>query len=292
MSLPLDYDKNISIERNYNTVENRITKTIYIGKVIENYDEKNLSRLKIRIDGIDNGVLDQNLIFSYPFLPVFNYILPKKGELVRVILSDVAKPFLDGNRFWVGPLIGNFSTINDYKYYLSDNPDITDVNIAGISVNNRNNEKNVFPTGDTETYILGRNNSDVILGDNKIIIRSGKHLINKPNEVNNINPAFYKAEINQNYSYNLISSDKIFLNTYNGRLKFGIINNLNDIENDFQSSLYGELTIDYLKTLTNAFLEHYHPHPQAKPVDTTLIKTLSDKLAKIEELLAKNIKIN
>jgi hypothetical protein len=60
--------------------------------------------------------------------------------------------------------------------------------------------------------------------------------------------------------------------------------------------LYGELTVTYLKTLTEVFLNHIHTHPQETPTykdgKRGRIDELREQLKNIENLLAKNVKIN
>ena len=63
-----------------------------------------------------------------------------------------------------------------------------------------------------------------------------------------------------------------------------------------QSMLYGELTVQYLKVLTEVFLGHIHQHPEKEPTYSQNSKYRTEDLRKelqnIENLLAKNIKIN
>ena len=60
--------------------------------------------------------------------------------------------------------------------------------------------------------------------------------------------------------------------------------------------LYGELTVKYLKVLTEVFLSHIHQHPGKEPTYSQnskyRIEDLRKELQNIENLLAKNIKIN
>ena len=60
--------------------------------------------------------------------------------------------------------------------------------------------------------------------------------------------------------------------------------------------LYGELTVKYLKVLTEVFLGHIHQHPGKEPTYSQhskyRIEDLRKELQNIDNLLAKNIKIN
>lgn len=294
-SLPLNYEKSVQRDRSSNVLPQKSNKSIYLGKVIDNYDSKNLGRLIVRLDGLDNGTIDSDLIYCYPFLPKTDYLLPKKGETVRVIIADLTYPLMDGNRFWVGPVIGNFENINEEKYILGDNVTDTDISIAAKAKNNKKIEKDLFPVDDTQNGVIGRNNADLLFSDDKVVLRAGKHKKKKPSEKNN-NPTYNLLQlVSDETSVNVSVGDKIYLISHNGINKFnGVLTDqdIQDLDKNTQSLLYGELTLDYMKTLTNAFLEHIHQHPQTKPITNKLVKELTKKLGKIEELLAKSVKIN
>jgi hypothetical protein len=94
---------------------------------------------------------------------------------------------------------------------------------------------------------------------------------------------------NANHTY-LLEGSKII-----AYAKFGG-NDIQELRNNAQSMLYGELTIQYLKTLTEVFLNHIHSHPSKPPTygakSKYRIEDLKKELQNIEQLLAKNIKIN
>ena len=107
--------------------------------------------------------------------------------------------------------------------------------------------------------------------------------------------------IDENNSYSLTAGDEIYLISHKGRAKFKKVltkDDLNEIKQNnqnglqLQSMLYGELTVDYLKILTQAFLLHTHSHPQKEPIKKEVVIALEKKLNQIQDLLAKNIKIN
>lgn len=294
----LSYEKELNIERYSNNEKSgELSKIIYYGKVIENYDEKNLQRLTVRIDGIDNGIEDKDIPLSYPFnSKVGINILPKKGEVVKILISDLTYTNKKANRLWIGPIISNYENILEEKYLFGDNILQTDLTKSKIAKNNRSYEKDIFPTSDEDVSILGRDNSDIILGKNKVTLRAGKHKKNKPREKNTVNPTYSILEyISDESSYGLTVGDTLFFISHNGKEKFKRIltaKDIVDLKENSQSMLYGELTIDYLKTLTEFVFQHTHNHAQTSPVKSKKFNELMEKLNNIEKLLAKNLKIN
>jgi hypothetical protein len=245
--------------------------------------------------------------------------MPKVGEAVLVILADNNKNYehsFYGNRFWIGPIISN------YEYVKNDNHDLPGESTVDfdqpITKNitydpllkkakpKKDKEIDIFPVDSTlaskpesdldNVTLVGRNNTDIIQSKNKITTRAGKHLKDKPLSANTINPSYSILEfIDENTSYGLTASDEIFLISHKGRYRFKKIltnEDIKDLRKDAQSMLYGELTIKYLQILTNAFLTHIHQHPQNQPVKTESVVALEAQLRDIQNLLAKNIKIN
>ena len=105
--------------------------------------------------------------------------------------------------------------------------------------------------------------------------------------------------IDDNTSYSLTAGDEIYLVSHKGRFKFKKIltkEDISDLKDNSQSMLYGELTVQYLRTLTEVFLNHIHSHPSKPPTygakSKYKIEDLRKELQNIEQLLAKNIKIN
>jgi hypothetical protein len=299
-----------------------INKNIYVGKVINVDDEKNVGRIKVHIDGID--VSGENLPWVYPLMSRIVHIMPQIGELVLIFFADIKKEKENQkyqNRFWIGPIITNYENINyDSQDALAlivngkvNTNLLTYTNLSDPlqvkSKNKKNTENGIFPVDNQtlpltsnlhEVSIIGRNNTDITQSDNKIKLRAGKHKKNKPKEINIQNPAYSILElIDDNTSYGLTAGDEIYLISHKGRFKFKKVltqNDLNDLKQNTQSMLYGELTVQYLKTLTEVFLNHIHQHPQKEPTYSQnskyKIEDLRKELQNIENLLAKNLKIN
>jgi hypothetical protein len=296
-----------------------LNKNIHMAKVISVEDDLNVGRIKVFIDGIDQSKGD--LPYVYPLMSRIVHIMPKVGEVVLVFFADAKKEKESqklSNRFWIGPIITN------YEYIENDNQDFSFLQNTVLTknlgrdplqnavrvTNKKNKEINIFPVDNItpplkqenlgEIGIIGRNNTDIIQSDNKVTTRAGKHKKNKPTEPNNQNPTYSVLEfIDENTSYGLTAGDEIYLISHKGRFKFKKVltnSDLTDLRQNTQSMLYGELTIQYLKTLTEVFLNHIHQHPQKEPTYSQnskyKIEDLRKELQNIENLLAKNLKIN
>jgi len=295
---------------------------IFMAKVISVDDPNNVGRIRVFIDGIDETNIDnESLPYAYPAMSRIMHVMPRVGEAVLVFLSDRDKDSqFFGNRFWIGPILTNYKNIKDDNQDtfgtlgLSGNFLITkNVNFDPIkekSIDIKNDEINIFPVDTTlpplstnnltDVTIVGRDNTDITQSENKITLRAGKHKKNLPLQPNDINPTYSVLEfIDQNTSYSLTAGDEIYLVSHKGRFKFKkklTKDDIADLKNNAQSMLYGELTVQYLKTLTDVFLNHIHTHPQVPPTygdkSKYKIDDLKRELQNIEQLLAKNIKIN
>lgn len=316
----INFQKDWNSESRGTNVKLGLNKNIYMGKVISVDDYLNVGRIKVFIDNIDSPLQeDEDIPFAYPLMSRIVHVMPKVGEAVLVLMGDISKNTENtfyANRFWIGPIISN------YEFIKNDNHDIPgestiDFNttitknltydpLRKKSTSKKETEANIFPV-DTpiltkpesdldNVTIVGRNNTDIVQSKNKVTIRAGKHNKDKPKELNIKNPAYSILElIDENTSYGITASDEIFLISHKGRYRFKkILTNadIDELRRNSQSMLYGELTVKYLEILTNAFLTHIHQHPGAAPVKAEVVVALEAQLRDIQNLLAKNIKIN
>ena len=115
-----------------------------------------------------------------PLLPYFIYQVPKVGELVHVIYTNPDYKTLKGQYYIQGPFSSPTSIYNENYNSAKTFLDSGIRNRPYPAVKNKNGTyfntktEGVFPEpGDVA--ILGRNNTDVILKDNEVLIRAGKH---------------------------------------------------------------------------------------------------------------------
>lgn len=296
------YEKEFYGNKNPNPTP--VIKSIHFGIVRQLVTDRNDGSVRVFIDGLDELIKsDDNLPLCYPLLSRFIHAMPKVGEVVLVLMGMTLENYKEqkrGNRYWIGPVIENYEDIKDNNKAGPARP--RNLTYDPINVNSRNNtdtEIDIFPIDNLnkdDIVIVGRDNTDINQSENKITLRAGKHKKDKPREKNNINPTYSVLElIDEKNSYSLTVGDEVFLISHKGRTKFKKVLTKDDIEvlrNNSQSMLYGELTVEYLKILTQAFLSHTHSHPQKEPVKEDVILSLETKLNQIQELLAKNIKIN
>jgi hypothetical protein len=318
--MSINFLKEWQSESRGTNVPKGMNKNIHMAKVISVDDTLNVGRIKVFIDGIDSTTGDEtNIPFAYPLMSRIVHVMPKVGEAVLVFLADNNKNYehsFYANRFWIGPIISN------YEYIKNDNHDVPGGSTVDFdqpitknltydplqkkSKPKKETEADIFPVDSSlaskpesdldNVTLVGRNNTDIIQSKNKVTTRAGKHKKDDPTKLNLSNPSYSILEfIDENTSYGLTASNEIFLISHKGRYRFKKIltnEDIEDLRKNTQSMLYGELTVKYLQILTNAFLSHIHQHPQNQPVKTESVVALEAQLRDIQNLLAKNIKIN
>jgi hypothetical protein len=298
MSSELTYGREFLSNRSMNPFT--IINSIYIGKVKSIVSDKNDGIIQVHIDMLDEKLNIDELPLCYPLMSRVFYAMPKVDEAVLVLMGSTKESIKNntrGNRFWIGPIITNYNDIINDELGSSRN-----LNYDPLSVKSRNNkedERGRFPIDGEDTNeisIIGRDNTDISQSENKIRLRAGKHKNKNPTQINEDNPVYNILElIDNNTSYSLTAGDEIYLISHKGKETFKKIltkDDIADLKNNTQSMLYGELTVEYLKILTEAFLTHIHQHPQKQPIKKQVVVALESKLNQIQELLAKNIKIN
>lgn len=282
-------------------------KNVYIGKVLNVKDYNNTGIIQVFIDGVDEiATPNEQLPLCYPLMSRIIHVMPKENESVLVLMGssdEDRKNTNRQNRFWIGPLITNYDNIKNDTVGVSKN--LTFDPLSFLSINKKNTEKDIFPIDNEDptkpnnlddVTIIGRDNTDISQTENKIKLRAGKHKKNRPKELNTKNPVYSVLElIDDENSYSLTAGDEIYLISHKGKETFKKIlskDDINQLRRNTQSMLYGELTVEYLRLLTQAFLTHIHQHPQKEPIKKSDIVQLEKKLNQIQDLLAKNIKIN
>lgn len=140
---------------------------------------------------------DNDPFVFLPLLPYFIYQVPKVGELVSVIYTNPEFKTLKGQFYVQGPFSSPTAIFNENYNSAKTFLDSGIRNRPYPAVKNKNGEYynpktiGVFPEP-SDVAILGRNNTDIVLKDNEILIRAGKH--NKFSKLEmptaNINRAF------------------------------------------------------------------------------------------------------
>ena len=191
--------------------------TIYLGKVVSiNEDPFDEYRIKVNIPGVDNKVLDGDLVFCDPFLPKFLSVIPKKGEHVKIIFFNTKSKLQ--NRQWIGPIISQLPKLNkDTETPLNTmdrsivSPETSHKNIAG--------SKGVYPEP-SDIGLQGRDNTDIIQRKREVVIRAGKFILGTPLKLNNINPGYFHVRMSDDGKTTTVNivADNINLITHAGKM--------------------------------------------------------------------------
>lgn len=274
-----------------------LNRIIYWGEVISIDDEYESGNIQVRIAELDNLVDDINLPKAYPLLPKFLNINPKKGEIVRIILENPDTP--QRGRMWIGSVISQLQYI-EYEDLLTA---LSTTHLGNLkpspSIKTYPDAKNVFPDRE-DVALIGRKNNDIILKENKTLIRTGKHVDGDIYKLNKINPSFIEMSFDRKndkgdiVSENIIMADKIALISHDGIPKIRPF----DIDDTLKEKIFSELSplvrgnklVKILELFRQFLLEHVHPY-NALPPDPSG-KYLDLQKLNFESILQKNIVIN
>jgi hypothetical protein len=306
------------------------------GEVMAVDDPLGLDRVKVWIKGSvttggDDELLGEGvsgydaLPWCLPLLPKHLSIKPKVGEMVLIFLLNKQKESAD--RLYIGPII---SQLNKLSFDSARTtalagftfgpvaPNVTPANIPEL--------KGVFPNPN-DISIQGRYNTDITQKDNEIVIRAGKFVESQITQTNpypikfntetqayiqiknKVNlPKLTETEVSDRVgSVTNIVSNKINFITHGGSPNFNTTNNVDLISTDELEKIlttahqlpFGDVLLQYLILLKEAFLSHVHNGNGKPPTDLTIdgnkqaVFEFQKNAAKLEEtMLSKNIRIN
>ena len=282
------------------TVNDKIL--LRLGEVISVDDEYGGGRIKVRLS---EDKFDKTVPYAYPLLPYMMHIVPKVGEAVFVICSDITS--VNSTRFYIGPLIHQ-PQFSNYDSFFNSTSLIKGGNQATLPSYERDPETNgAYPKKD-EVAILGRKDSDIIFSDNDVRLRCGVHLTDKNDELktvfNKTTPTFVKLKHhekplsnNTNTTATIVSENINLISTI-GSPEFNTSNIEESISDEEMSKIienahqlpYGDVLLDFLKKFLKAFVNHTHPYTGMPPVpDDNLVSLMNFDT---KTILSKNIKIN
>ena len=295
-----------------------------------------LGRIKVYIKGpistggdgdisVDSQDAIMKLPWCYPLLPKHLQVTPKVGEVVWII--TLGKENQHADRLYIGPIISQLPNLKNDPFLYSAlagftfGPQSPDVNPAQIP-----EMKGIFPNPQ-DISIQGRYNTDITQKENEVVIRAGKF---ETVTTSTTNPFGLKFNANtQGYiqikndfvvkpktndqdqlkgSVTNIVSNKINLITHvDGSPRFNVLNQDNLISDDELTKVlseahqlpFGDILLQYLILLKEAFFAHVHNGSGNVPTDLTIagnkqsvgiFKSKADDLEK--SMLSKNIRIN
>lgn len=294
----MSYDKKILQKSNpYKPigVKDVVSRTIYYGEVISVDDPTDGGRIKVRVELFDNEILNENLPWSYPLMPKFFHVFPKMGELVRIFIEDIKYP--ERGRFWFGSVISQPHKIGFDSLYTAQSTTDMALTKPDKAPSTYIDSHGVFPDLD-DVALIGRKNTDIILRDNQVELRAGKHEDNDILKLNVKNPASLSLTFedvdNEYLSRSILISDKIALLSHNGIPKFKAAK-IDKEERDriFEEGhpmVRGDVLFEILNIFRRAIITHVHGYSGLSADKDALIKEL-EKI-NIENILQKNIVIN
>jgi len=306
------------------------------GEVINNDDPLGLGRIKVWIKGsVINGGDDEligtgsssyeKLPWCLPLMPKHFTIKPKIGEMVLIFLINKQKEGSD--RLYIGPIISQLNKLDFDSARTTALAGFTFGPIEpNVSIANVPDLKGVFPS-QNDVSIQGRYNTDITQKNNEIVIRAGKFVEtqitgNNPYPIkfnfdtqayiqikNGVTlPKLTDNEVSSRIgSVTNVVSNKINLITHGGSPDFNTTNQTDLISTDELEKIlstahqlpYGDILLQYLILLKEAFLSHVHRGNGLPPTDLTIsgnkqsVKDFTKNASKLEQtMLSKNVRIN
>lgn len=285
----------------YESVERKTPsqRNIFYGEVTSIEDPTDGGRIKVRILTLDSGIVDnEQLPNCYPLLPKFFHVYPKVGEIVRIFIQDMKYP--ERSRFWLGSVISQPQKIEFDSIYTA----LSTTNVGLIRPEKAPSTfpeaEGVYPTKN-DIAIVGRVNTDVILRDNQLEFRAGKHEDGNVLKLNVKNPASVSLNFEEKpetddelYSNTVVLSDKIALISHDGNPKFKAAKlepqDRVRIFNEAHPMARGDVLVQALNILRRAIIAHIHGYSGVEPDKNSIIKDLES--LNFEQILQKNIVIN
>lgn len=172
-------------------------KTLHEAEVISIADKEN-GIIRARIKQIDQTINDNDLPIC---VPSFNYAFfklnPKVGERVTIMLEreyDTDKSFNQEIRYWQSLIISSPSKISyDPYFYTSSSLRPDGWSQKDVDYSTLPQAKGLIEADGTIS-VRGRENTDISLRDNEIIMRSGRHISSNVYTYNDENPAFVQVK--------------------------------------------------------------------------------------------------
>lgn len=280
------------------TYSNENISNIYYGEVLSINDPTDGGRIKVKILGLDNKITDVNeLPYCYPMLPKFFHVFPKVGEIVRIFIENKETP--QRGRFWLGSIISQPHKINYDSIYTALSTTNKGLSAPEKAPSTYPDAKGVYPEKD-EIGILGRLNTDIILRDNQLELRAGKHNNDEPLKLNVTNPASISLTFDENeetdeyYSNTVVLSDKIALISHTGDPKFKAARlNSEDRNRIFEEGhpiARADVLVKAMDIMRRAIISHIHGYSGISADKTSNINDLED--INFESIIQDNIVIN
>ena len=302
-------------QRSMHNQKDNHNNTFYFAKVDSTIDESDGGTIRARIKGLDDHIINATeLPSAFPLLQKFFHVTPKVGETVMVFIPDSANPYAD--RVYIGPIISQPQQLYYDKHFYTSRAMMGSGFVGPQAAPSTIPENLGVHPKKEDVALQGRDNADIILRKNEVVIRAGKFVSTKKKDeiktFNKENPAYIQLkhdvtieETKQNSvkgtvanvvasKINLLShedgSPRFRLNDQNEQITEDEI--LNILENAHPLA-FGDLLVQYLKLQREAFINHVHPYHGKKPQDLSGSEDIDKYLEfDIDSILSKNIRIN
>ncbi|MFW5847632.1 MAG: hypothetical protein ACOCVF_01755 [bacterium] len=268
-------------------------KNIYYGEVVSIDDSTQGGRIKVRVPDLDKKIRNESLPYCYPMLPKFFWLYPKVGEVVRVFIADLEKP--QSTRHWIGSIISQPQKFEYDSYYNALSTTNLGISSPAPAPRTFPNAEGVFPNIN-DVAIVGRVNTDIILRENEVELRAGKHQVDDILTLNKQNPSTIKITIENDgsRSSNITIADKIALISHDGVPQFPATN----IDREVRDKIFeeghpmtrGDILLEALEIIRTAILNHIHPYDKLPADKSNIILDLEN--IDFEAILQRNIVIN
>lgn len=272
---------------NFTTIkgDSLLHKSIYEGRVISIVDDLS-GIIRIKIDELDSNTKDEDLPVCVPFYPhTFIKISPKVGERVTVIFRnnfETSQSYNKDIRYW-GSVIHSSPLYNSFQDFYNSTNNYSDGYFkSSVDIKSVPSSFGVYPNSD-EVGIMGRNNSQVRLGLENLLLGAGLHAKDLPLSFNKQNPSYVKIDASAAISSVIISSDKLALishknNEFNTKNQPDLISEeeKNKIYEQGHPIPYGDKLVVLLDLMRQILINHVHPYDAMKPVQDNLIEKLAN----------------
>ena len=321
----------------YRVPTNPSQRIIYPAIVRDVSDNAGYNRIKAEIvnfdsngnitTGIDKNFTLDSLPFCVPLLPEFLHVRPKVGENVMVILENPSEP--NSGRYYIGPLITQQTKLEGQSFQASqaifNKSSFFGNQIGGAPTTAVDNDARTLFAKQDDVALQGRNNSDIVLSNNEIKIRTGiftnllefkenldypcsieLKIVDKPvsstgvrladSQINSTFEIFSQQNIKAS-NINLISPEGKFRKitkskdelVYNPRL-----NDFGDEAKTLHPAVLGDELVEVLINIINYLFSHAHP-PQSPPLPNNYAFNLlkfRDKNYLSAKILSNHIRLN
>lgn len=272
-------------------------------------------RIKARLEQDGKSNL-KNLPYAFPLLPKTLQTVPKIGECVLIICSELENNL--SNRYYIGPIISQPQK-QEYDSYSYGRGTALNLLQGGSlepleRLSKYEQTKGSFPNVN-DVAIVGRKSEDIILKDGEIDIRCGiRGKTNDGNKnlvgdvvFNENDPAYVQlkysngigfSETQEANSVANIVADKINLISHKDDNKLSLTDKeeliktseMDDIMQKLHKSVYGDELVKKLEIMREFMINHVHPYPGLPPCDDHYKR----ELVKIDfnELLSDNVRIS